>query len=595
MKFIALVSGGKDSCFNILHCLNAGHELVAMANLHPRKGRPNEIDSYMFQTVGHSAVESLSQCCDVPLFRAEISENEEEVINELINLFKDIQSSGIEFEGVSVGAIGSTYQQIRVDRACQQLNLRSLTYLWQRPQPELLSEICDSGLDVRIIKVAGMGLGEKHLGKKLSEIEEELQDLHRSIGLHPCGEGGEYETMVFDGPFFKKKMVPQNQRAVQHSTDDVFYLDFDVEIADKGPNEQCKTLPVPPLLSDPFSELDTSDDIPLVSLANPKKSVPSPPEKIPSTKTFSVYGTFSHAFGQLEQFFATTDIASCYHVVVGIKDMSNFGKMNAEYIKVFTSAPNRTQNYIDPSRACVEASDITADIELTVFFTAPEIDLSGRGIHVQGLSYWAPASIGPYSQCRLVYGVSYVAGQIGLIPQSLELCANKHTQAVLALQNAFKVLDVVHEFRENWKPRLCIVYITSKNDYNLASHIWRQLQPNVPLVGCVVSNLPRGAQFEWSIQACDVRYFAWYIPESDEEDELYSPQPEFMDISSAGFTHRAGFQVLRVQKDPTDKFMLKFTTNRDILSPVNSTAGLTMPVKSLFLIDNEVEELSVTY
>lgn len=595
MKFIALVSGGKDSCFNILHCLNAGHELVAMANLHPRKGRPDEIDSYMFQTVGHSVVESLSQCCDIPLFRAEISENEEEVINELKCLFENIKNDGIDFEGVSVGAIGSTYQQIRVDRACQQLNLRSLTYLWQRPQSELLSEICASGLDVRIIKVAGMGLGEQHLGKKLSEIEQELLELHRSIGLHPCGEGGEYETMVFDGPFFKKKMVPQNQRVIQHSTDDVFYLDFDVDIADKEHDGDNTKIPVPPLLTDIFAELDTNEDQQVVSLVNPNKGIPTPPEKSHSTKTFTVSGSFMKAFSELEHFFATTDIASCYHVIVTIQDMSNFAKMNSEYIKVFTSAPNRTLNYIDPSRACIEASDATNEIELTVFHTAPEIDLGGKGIHVQGLSYWAPASIGPYAQCKVVYGVSYVAGQIGLIPQSLELCADKHTQAVLALQNAFRVLDVVHEFRENWRPRLCVVYLTSMNDYKLASHVWRQVHPNVPLIGCVVSNLPRGAQFEWSIQGCDVRYFAWYIPESDEEDELYSPQPEFMQIDSTGFVHRAGFQVLRVQTEQTERFMLKLTTKKPDLSTMPSSSGHIIPVKSLFLIDHEVDELSITY
>lgn len=28
-------SGGKDSCFNLMHCVAEGHELVALANLRP--------------------------------------------------------------------------------------------------------------------------------------------------------------------------------------------------------------------------------------------------------------------------------------------------------------------------------------------------------------------------------------------------------------------------------------------------------------------------------------------------------------------------------------------------------------------------------
>lgn len=33
-KIVALISGGKDSIFNILKCIQNGHELVALANLY---------------------------------------------------------------------------------------------------------------------------------------------------------------------------------------------------------------------------------------------------------------------------------------------------------------------------------------------------------------------------------------------------------------------------------------------------------------------------------------------------------------------------------------------------------------------------------
>ena len=35
MKVVALVSGGKDSCLNMLHCVANGHQIVALANLRP--------------------------------------------------------------------------------------------------------------------------------------------------------------------------------------------------------------------------------------------------------------------------------------------------------------------------------------------------------------------------------------------------------------------------------------------------------------------------------------------------------------------------------------------------------------------------------
>lgn len=35
MRVVALVSGGKDSCYNMVQCVAAGHEIVALANLNP--------------------------------------------------------------------------------------------------------------------------------------------------------------------------------------------------------------------------------------------------------------------------------------------------------------------------------------------------------------------------------------------------------------------------------------------------------------------------------------------------------------------------------------------------------------------------------
>lgn len=37
-KVIGLVSGGKDSCFNLMHTVANGHEIVAIATLTPEQG-----------------------------------------------------------------------------------------------------------------------------------------------------------------------------------------------------------------------------------------------------------------------------------------------------------------------------------------------------------------------------------------------------------------------------------------------------------------------------------------------------------------------------------------------------------------------------
>ena len=47
MKYVALLSGGKDSCFNLVHCSLNGHELVAAASLRPEVGK-GRIYDYVF-------------------------------------------------------------------------------------------------------------------------------------------------------------------------------------------------------------------------------------------------------------------------------------------------------------------------------------------------------------------------------------------------------------------------------------------------------------------------------------------------------------------------------------------------------------------
>ena len=64
---------------------------------------------------------------------------------------------------------------------CRRLGLTVLAYLWQREQDELLQEMIDAGLVAVVIKVAGIGLTEKHLGKTLAEMQSTLLKLVRFL------------------------------------------------------------------------------------------------------------------------------------------------------------------------------------------------------------------------------------------------------------------------------------------------------------------------------------------------------------------------------------------------------------------------------
>merc|ERR1719508_61194 len=85
-------------------------------------------------------------------------------------------------KGVAVGAILSDYQRVRVESVCLRLGLTPLAYLWQRDQSELLREMVMIGMESVLVKVACLGLNEKHLAKTLEEVEEELSKLAKKWG-----------------------------------------------------------------------------------------------------------------------------------------------------------------------------------------------------------------------------------------------------------------------------------------------------------------------------------------------------------------------------------------------------------------------------
>ena len=102
MKFIALLSGGKDSCYNIVKCVQHGHELVCLANLYPpAEFNGHDLDSFMYQTVGHNIVDAYSECFAVPMIRRSIQGMpvskhlnydavEEDEVEDLYRLLKEI-------------------------------------------------------------------------------------------------------------------------------------------------------------------------------------------------------------------------------------------------------------------------------------------------------------------------------------------------------------------------------------------------------------------------------------------------------------------------------------------------------------------------
>lgn len=186
LNVIALISGGKDSFFSILHCIANGHNIVALANLHPppTSSDNDDMNSYMYQTVGHAVIPLYEQALGIPLYRQEIAgtavnsdrdyaspqaQQEQDETEDLVPLLRKAMLAHPEANAVSTGAILSTYQRTRVESVALRLGLTPLSYLWQYPllppysQSQLLRDMAAVGQEAIIIKTAS-GAGREDVG-----------------------------------------------------------------------------------------------------------------------------------------------------------------------------------------------------------------------------------------------------------------------------------------------------------------------------------------------------------------------------------------------------------------------------------------------
>lgn len=517
MKFVALISGGKDSFFNIHHCLSQGHELIALANLFPQE--IDELDSFMFQTVGHEVIDHYQQCLNVPLYRREIkqggskntqleySQTDNDEIEDLFLLLQSIKLENPDLQAVSCGAILSHYQRTRVENVCDRLGLTSLAYLWQRDQLQLMQEICNSNLDARLIKVAAIGLNETNLGKSLKTSFQTLQKLNQLYQVHICGEGGEFETIVFDANFFIKKIALVDSKIFSGSNDVSYLKIINSKVVDKEQEEFQKLTP-PPLLDPDFEEIyqnvEKIDVVEEISNTNDPVVMKS---IIVSTKSKyyisnltsdceSIESQLEDLFDQLQAILISKNVSlnNVQSITLLVKDMNNFSKINRVYSQAFASY------YLPPSRICI-ATNIFKDIQLSCIVLQPSEQVSSTkyGIHIRSRSYWAPHNIGPYSQSIVdqneKYRIASISGQIPLIPSTMEFMDNGPMfDSILALQHFHKVKQLigVNQIES------IICFITSNSIVKTVTNVWNRYEDSNNLLIIVkVKALPRNACIEW--------------------------------------------------------------------------------------------------
>ncbi len=218
MKLASLFSGGKDSVYATDLAKRQGHDIICLMTILSE----NKF-SYMFHTAAIELTKLQAEAMDIPIL-FENTKGEKEI--ELVDLKKLIKR-GIDkykIEGIVTGALFSEYQRSRIQKICDELGIKCLNPNWHIAQEEHMRRVVNDGYKMIFPGVSAMGLNESWLNKAVdNEMIDKLVAMDKKVGFNVAGEGGEFETMVLDGPIFKKRIVI-DEYEVKKDSEDAFRM-----------------------------------------------------------------------------------------------------------------------------------------------------------------------------------------------------------------------------------------------------------------------------------------------------------------------------------------------------------------------------------
>ena len=199
MVVTALVSGGKDSIYSAYLSDCQGRPVDELLTL-----RPDDEDSLLFHTPNLHLVRLQAEAWGKRYRGVEVEGRGEAA--ERSALVEALRGSA---GWVVAGAIASSYQWARLHSVCFELGRPLFTPLWGKSARRVVEEEIAAGLDIRLVHLAAESLGPGLLGRRLdlgalAEIERLSQG---RAPVHLAGEGGEYETLVVDAPFFDRRIA----------------------------------------------------------------------------------------------------------------------------------------------------------------------------------------------------------------------------------------------------------------------------------------------------------------------------------------------------------------------------------------------------
>jgi len=211
-------SGGKDCCLALLRTRQA-YDVVAAITMYTETGDRSRSHGLrpgiLAAQASRLGMVNLSGRCTWETYT-----------DEYIRVLGEAAALGITH--VIFGDIMFDAHRAWNERVCAAHGLTAVLPLWNEPTDALLTEFLGTGSNAIVVTARTAHLDASWLGRRLDAAAmRELQ----ARGVDPCGENGEYHTLVLDAPVFSSPLAVA--RGVQVEQGPCWALD--VELAAEPP------------------------------------------------------------------------------------------------------------------------------------------------------------------------------------------------------------------------------------------------------------------------------------------------------------------------------------------------------------------------
>jgi len=196
MRMVAISSwsGGKDSCLACYAAIKKGYKIKYLLNFISKKYK-----RCCFHGIEAKLLKLQSELIGIPLIQKEISPDMQEYEREIKTAVSEIR----DIKAMVFGDIYLDEHKEWVERVCKDLNIIPVEPLWNNSPSNIIEEFLDLGFKAIIVSAQADKFDKNFIGR---EVNKDLLVELKERNICPCGENGEYHTLVVDGPFFKREI-----------------------------------------------------------------------------------------------------------------------------------------------------------------------------------------------------------------------------------------------------------------------------------------------------------------------------------------------------------------------------------------------------